>query len=277
MDQPSFGNVGKIALMFIYFSFSFLSLSFPPPPPAKLPSTPFQFPYFTSLPILLSYSTLSTNTPSEHPTVAHMDTLVGILNIHPGLKYGLAVLGYMALVRSLRYRRINALLAKYPDPTLPLRNLDIARECCSTINDFEFPYLNVTSLEFALFKTFAIPSISKVLVATKELSNHCLKRTDDTVFILLEMTELHSRIALRSINEGKFDSEAAENDHKRFQTSLERLNFIHSHYKIAQEEYLYTLALFILEPPSFIGRFEWRPLTLLERNVSMKSFRSQVG
>ncbi|KAG0098438.1 hypothetical protein BGZ93_000087 [Podila epicladia] len=196
-----------------------------------------------------------------------MDALIDILRIYPSLKYGLAILGYMALVRSMRYRRINALLAKYPDPTLPLRNLDIARECCSNINDLEFPFLNVTSLEFALFKTFAIPSISKVLVATKELSHHCLKRTDDTVFILLEMTELHSRIALRTINEGKFDPEAAENDHKRFQTSLERLNFIHGHYKIDQEEYLYTLALFILEPPSFIGRFEWRPLTLLERNA----------
>ncbi|KAG0348629.1 hypothetical protein BG004_004660 [Podila humilis] len=201
--------------------------------------------------------------------MALLDTLLSILSAHPAIKYGVAILSYMALVRSLRYKRINGLLAKYPDPTLPLRNIEIARECFSVTSDLEFPFLNVTSLEFALFKTFALPSISKVLAATKEFENDSLRRTDDTVFILLEMSQLHSRTALRTTNEGKYDPEAHQNDHVRFQTSLERLNFIHGHYNISQGDYLYTLALFILEPPSFIGRFEWREMTLLEKNAML--------
>ncbi|KAF9430867.1 hypothetical protein BGZ94_003040 [Podila epigama] len=199
--------------------------------------------------------------------MAILDSVFEILTAHPGIKYGVALLAYMAYVRSQRFRRINALLAKYPDPTLPLRNIDIARECCANVSDLEFPYMNVTSLEFSLFKTFGIPSVSKVLVATKQLTHDCLRRSEDTVFFLLEMTELHSRGVLRTINEGKHDPEAIKDDHKRFQTSLDRINFLHSHYKIKNDEYLYSLALFILEPPVMIAAFDWRELTLLERNA----------
>ncbi|KAF9100859.1 hypothetical protein BGX29_006206 [Mortierella sp. GBA35] len=197
-----------------------------------------------------------------------MDTLINILSFHPSVKYGALLLAYMGLVRHLRYRRINALLRKYPDPTLPLRNLAVAKEVAATVGEFDFPYLNVVSLEFALFKTYAIPSISKILVATKQFSSNCLRRTDDTVLMLLEMNECHARNVRRTMLEGgKVDENELLNDERRREIATERLNFLHGHYNIKQGDYLYTLALFIMEPATFVDKFEWRSTTELERNA----------
>lgn len=197
-----------------------------------------------------------------------MNTLINILSSHPSLKYGALLLAYMGLVRHLRYRRINALLRKYPDPTIPLRNLSIAYEVAANVSELDFPYINVVSLEFALFKTYAIPSISKILAATKQFTSNCLRRTDDTVLILLEMNEGHARNVRRTMLEGgKVDEEEVANDERRKEIATERLNFLHGHYNIKQGDYLYTLAMFILEPAVFIDKFEWRETTLLEKNV----------
>ncbi|KAF9217856.1 hypothetical protein CPC16_003746 [Podila verticillata] len=198
-----------------------------------------------------------------------MDTLVHYLTARSSTKYAIALGAYMLLVRHLRYRRIRALQAKYTDPTLPLRNIDVAREIASDIAVLEFPYLNTVALEFALFKTYAIPSISKILAATRQFSSSALKRADDTGLILAEMNQAYSRKQLREILEGKTDPAEDLNDEKRSQMATERLNWIHGHYPIKQEDYLFTLALFILEPGSWIDRFEWRPLSELERNAML--------
>ncbi|KAI1288936.1 hypothetical protein EDD11_009527 [Mortierella claussenii] len=184
------------------------------------------------------------------------------------------MLAYMALVRHLRYQRINALLAKYPDSTLPLRNLAVATEVTAVINELEFPFLNVAALEFASFKTYAIPTISKVLVATKQFTTAGLKRADDTFLFILEMKECYSRNWRRTMIEGKEDEKEVQNDKKRSEIALERLNFIHGHYNIKQDDFLYTLAMFMLEPTSFLGQFEWRDLTELEQNAHFATWKS---
>ncbi|KAF9108488.1 hypothetical protein BGX29_011744 [Mortierella sp. GBA35] len=194
-------------------------------------------------------------------------SLFNLSSGHPSLKYGLVVLAYMAVVRHLRYRRINALLRKYPDPTLPFRDIHVAKEVSSTMGAYEFTYISVVSLEFALFKTYAIPSISKILAATKQFVTQCPKRADDTSLILLEMTESYRRKTYRAMTEDKQDPDADLMDAKRKRLALEKLNFIHGHYPIRQEDYLYTMALFILEPVSWINRFEWRKMTWLEKNA----------
>ncbi|KAG0359748.1 hypothetical protein BG005_000204 [Podila minutissima] len=198
-----------------------------------------------------------------------MDTLVHYLTAYSSTNYVLALGAYMALVRHLRYKRIRALQAKYPDPTLPFRNLNVAREIAANVAVLEFPYLNTVALEFALFKTYSIPSISKILAATRQFTSNCLKRADDTSLILAEMNQTYSRKLLRETLEGKTDPAEDLNDLKRSQMATERLNWIHGHYPIKQEDYLYTLALFILEPGSWIDRFEWRPLSELERNAML--------
>ncbi|KAF8937114.1 hypothetical protein EDD21DRAFT_363861 [Dissophora ornata] len=201
-----------------------------------------------------------------------MDFLLDILKAYPSAKYGALLLAYMALIRHLRFKRINALLKKYPDPTLPLRDYQVAKEVAGVVNDFEFPFLVEVSLEFALFKTYAIPSISRILAATKQFTASCLKRADDTSLILFEMNEGHSRNLRRTMTEGKVDENEVLNDEKRAKVALERLNFIHGHYNIKQDDYLYTLSLFVLEPPRFLDSFEWRKLTELEKNALLANW-----
>jgi len=56
----------------------------------------------------------------------------------------------------------------------------------------EFPLLSKKALQFALFKTFAIPSISKLLAATHQLSPAAVnKRYDDTDILLQELLLSH--------------------------------------------------------------------------------------
>ncbi|KAF9973356.1 hypothetical protein BGZ73_003407 [Actinomortierella ambigua] len=196
-----------------------------------------------------------------------MDTIVSILKEYPLAKYVVGLALYVGYVRSQRYKRIRSLQAKYADPTLPLRNYEVAREITSSINNFEFPYLNTVSLEFALFKTYAIPSISAILHATKQFTTDCLKRAEDTAFLLLEINEGHGRNLGRCMREKKVDEAEVENDEKRRVAAIERVNFLHSQYNIKQGDYLYTLALFVLEPAAWIDQFEWRPMTQLEKNA----------
>ncbi|KAF9578649.1 hypothetical protein BGW38_005451, partial [Lunasporangiospora selenospora] len=196
-----------------------------------------------------------------------MDSILSFVRSHPYFATGgFALAAYMALVRHLRYQRIRRLQRKYPDPTLPLRNYEVAREVAASIIELDFPYITVVALEFALFKTYAIPTISKILASTKQFTGKCLKRVDDTTLILLEMTETFSRNKRRELIEGKTDPKEVENDTHRSHVATERLNFIHGHYNIKQDDYLYTLSLFVSDPNEFIGRFEWRPLTRLEQN-----------
>ncbi|KAF9558669.1 hypothetical protein EC968_006888 [Mortierella alpina] len=197
-----------------------------------------------------------------------MNTIFQILATQPILKYGgAALLAYMALVRFLRYKRINALLRKYPDPTIPLRNLDAAREISSVVSELDFPFMYNLSLEYAFFKTYSIPSISKLLVSTKEFKNNGLKRTDDTLLMTFEFLEVHGRNSRRAMMEGKVDERERMNDEQRADLAMERMNFIHGQYNIKQGDFLYTLSQIVLERPSFIDRFEWRPLQEIEKNA----------
>ena len=101
-------------------------------------------------------------------------------------------------------------------------------------------------------KTYGIPSISSVLVGTGELKNleTASRRTADTATLCLEIA-LNKPSSQRSIE------------------AVARMNYLHSRYqrsgKILDSDMLYTLSLFALEPSRWIGRYEWRPMTDLER------------
>ncbi|CAM3752042.1 oxygenase MpaB family protein [Parendozoicomonas haliclonae] len=108
--------------------------------------------------------------------------------------------------------------------------------------------------ELAQIQTFGIPSISKILRRTRQYQDHGTKRLDDTKAILVEiMTDsVHS---------------------PRGQHMVKHLNWIHSHYPISNEDYLYTLALFILEPDRWARQFSYRSLTDAERDALYQEFR----
>src|SRR5215472_12863431 len=76
---------------------------------------------------------------------------------------------------------------------------------------YEFPFDTTRSLEFALFRTFCVPSISALLDRTGEFRERAQKRYDDTDLIVSELMErgydsARGRAALRRMNQlhGRF-------------------------------------------------------------------------
>ena len=102
----------------------------------------------------------------------------------------------------------------------------------------EFPWDYERALEFALFRTFAVPSISALLFKTGEFVARPRKRYDDTELILYEITE------------NGFDS-------VRGQAALKRMNQMHGRFPITNEDFLYVLSTFIFEPIRWIDRYGW--------------------
>lgn len=125
---------------------------------------------------------------------------------------------------------------------------DDAQAIGQFLGEMEFPYFYVTALSFGLFKTYAIPTISKILVDTKQLSTakNANKRYADTAVIIDEIVG-NPPASTRCIK------------------IISRLNYIHSNYpSILNSDFLYTLAQFIVCPVHFINTYEWRDLTPLE-------------
>lgn len=122
---------------------------------------------------------------------------------------------------------------------------------------FEFPWDTTRSLEFALFRTYAVPRSSALLQHTGELEHHTQKRYDDTVLILSEALE-HG-----------YDSE-------RGRAALRRMNQQHGTYKIENDEFLYVLTTFVFEPIRWIERYGWRPMVEKEK-LALYYYWREVG
>jgi hypothetical protein len=111
---------------------------------------------------------------------------------------------------------------------------------------FEFPFDITRSLEFALFRTFAVPAIGGLLDRTGEFGGRAQKRYDDTDLILSQIYEYG------------YDSE-------RGHAALRRMNRIHGRFEIANDDFLYVLSTFVYEPVRWIARFGWRDTVEQER------------
>lgn len=111
---------------------------------------------------------------------------------------------------------------------------------------YEFPFDMVRALEFALFRTFAVPGIGALLDRTGEFRQRAQKRYDDTDLILSQIYEYG------------YDSE-------RGRKALAHLNSIHGRFKIANDDFRYVLSTFIFEPLRWIDRFGWRRMVEQER------------
>lgn len=107
---------------------------------------------------------------------------------------------------------------------------------------YDFPFDTTRSLEFALFRTYCVPSISGLLDRTGEFTRCPQKRYDDTDLIVSEMMEWG------------YESE-------RGAAALERMNHIHGHFKISNDDFMYVLSTFVFEPIRWNARFGWRLMT----------------
>ncbi|KAL0073319.1 hypothetical protein J3Q64DRAFT_1778539 [Phycomyces blakesleeanus] len=174
---------------------------------------------------------------------------------------------YLILVRSLRYKYINNLRKQYPDPQVVFEDYDAAEAIFSHAFRREFPIISRESLEFALFKTFVVPSISKTLVASTIFEKDCAKRADDTELILGEIADPYPRIQ-NHMKICPFISEMdIMNQRGRATQAINRLNDIHAKHNIRNDDHIYTVGLFVAEPIRWIAQFEWRELDEREINA----------
>jgi hypothetical protein len=122
---------------------------------------------------------------------------------------------------------------------------------------FEFPWDTTRALELALFRTFAVPSIAKLLDSTGEFPLRAQKRYDDTDLLI------------SSFCEAGYDSELGRR-------AIRRMNQIHGRFEIANEDFLYVLSTFVFEPFRWNARFGWRLLTEIEKEGTFQFWR-EVG
>jgi hypothetical protein len=119
----------------------------------------------------------------------------------------------------------------------------------------EFPWDMNQSLSFALYRTYAVPSIGRLLKQTGEFTERTQKRYDDTALILdtvLEhgMTSEPGRAAIR------------------------RMNQMHGAYPISNDDKLYVLCTFVTMPIRWLDAYGWRPLTDHEKTATASYYRA---
>ncbi len=110
----------------------------------------------------------------------------------------------------------------------------------------DFPWDTTRALEFALFRTFAVPAIGGLLHKTGEFECRGQKRYDDTDIIVSEIME-HG-----------YDSD-------RGRAAIARMNALHGRFNIRNEDFLYVLSTFVFEPIRWNQRFGWRRMIEKER------------
>jgi len=138
-----------------------------------------------------------------------------------------------------------------------IASLDAVRDCreiALLLSSREFSWDIERALEFALFRTYAVPSISGLLTKTGEFEHRPRKRYDDTELILAE------------IMESGFDSD-------RGRRALARMNDMHGRFRIADSDLLYVLSTFVFEPIRWLQRYGRRPMTAHEQLAWFNYYR----
>ena len=127
------------------------------------------------------------------------------------------------------------------------------REISLILSTREFPWDTLQALSFALFRTYAVPSIGSLLDRTGEFTEHVQKRYDDTG-ILLEHVLEHGL------------------DDERGRAAVRRVNQMHGAYAISNDDMRYVLATFVVIPKRWLDRFGYRPLSPKEVYASTRYY-----
>ncbi|MDC0768664.1 oxygenase MpaB family protein [Streptomyces sp. HD] len=107
---------------------------------------------------------------------------------------------------------------------------------------YEFPWDFTRALELALYRTYAVPSIGRLLAETAELTDRSQKRYDDTSLLL------------DAVVEHGFGSEQGR-------TAIRRINQMHRSYDISNDDMRYVLCTFVVVPRRWIDAYGWRRLS----------------
>ena len=146
--------------------------------------------------------------------------------------------GTISARRRERYRRRDELAAVDP--------ADDPRTYALELSSKEFVWATTQALSFALFRTYAVPSIGELLYKTVQFTDETQKRYDDTVLLLSAPVE-------HGFAPGS-----------QRHAAVRRINQMHGRYDISNDDMLYVLATFVVCPPRWINAYEWRTLSQRE-------------
>ncbi len=118
----------------------------------------------------------------------------------------------------------------------------------------EFPWDVTQALSFALFRTYAVPSIGRLLHETEQFTTATQKRHDDTVLVL------------ETINVEGMESPGGR-------TAIRRMNQMHGRYGISNGDMLYVLSTFVVTPVRWIERYGWRRGSEAERTATVRYYQ----
>ena len=119
------------------------------------------------------------------------------------------------------------------------------REISLHVSAYDFPWDNLQALSFALFRTYAVPSIGRLLDETGEFTGRVQKRYDDTG-LLLEEVQKHGFSSTRG------------------RSAVRRINQMHGMYAISNDDFRYVLATFVVVPKRWMDESGFRPMTTNE-------------
>lgn len=127
-------------------------------------------------------------------------------------------------------------------------------EIYRTVVMHEFPWDMTQALGFALFRTYAVPGIGRLLYDTGQFTERTQKRYDDTALLLEPPTRLGFA-------------------HPEARAAIRRVNQMHRSYDIPDHEFRYVLATFVVVPKRWIDDFGKRPMTVNELEASVHYYR----
>ncbi|MFE9017215.1 oxygenase MpaB family protein [Streptomyces sp. NPDC007808] len=139
-----------------------------------------------------------------------------------------------------------------------IRRMDPFREASEIYRltaAYEFPWDFTRALELALYRTYAVPSIGRLLAETAELTDRPQKRYDDTSLLL------------DAVVEHGFGSEQGR-------TAIRRINQMHRSYDISNDDMRYVLCTFVVMPKRWIDAYGWRRLSRHEIVASTVHYRT---
>ncbi|SCF73498.1 hypothetical protein GA0115254_114463 [Streptomyces sp. Ncost-T10-10d] len=120
---------------------------------------------------------------------------------------------------------------------------------------YEFPWDITRALELALYRTYAVPSIGRLLAETAELTNRSQKRYDDTALLL------------DTVVEHGFESDPGR-------TAIRRINQMHRSYDISNDDMRYVLCTFVVTPKRWLDSYGWRRLSDHELRACAAYYRT---
>lgn len=127
-------------------------------------------------------------------------------------------------------------------------------EIYRNLSTHEFPWDMNQALSFALFRTYAVPGIGRLLDETGAFTGDTQKRYDDTVLLL----EPPGMLGF---------------DHPESRAAIRRINQMHRSYDIPDHEMRYVLSTFVVVPKRWMDDFGKRGFTANEVRASVNYYR----